>query len=595
VTIPGSFVAGKYRLNQPYLLQSVPSRDIAPRIAGGYAYFWDRFGPSNKVVDLQTGWTWSRAGGDWIDANGVRYGTAAFCSILTDGAYGATAVKTYNGNITTLARYVQTGNRWFAVMLMCPNAGRVIAGKFHALHSAPFVDVTYTNGQSARLAARVVAVNDASSSYPNTTAAEIALPCFVEFERPTAPVASAQLTLTVTQHWSGSSPQLQVFLLDPPITNDAIQLGLANTAGLLDAGIESHSAVIGAHRYLDGKLLSDFTYGGRASINAEIAFDPAIWGNGATDTSKFPHAGLGKWINTDENWSLVNSSYRGEGFTPLAPGLGAIRLTMAATPGVADGSIVGNYGGLAADGMIFLPEALFGRLGRIFVRYYVRLGGPYEATVANRKHVYHSPGISEWTTYAGKFGITPHHETSYGGVSGSSGGGGGWQMRLSWYDCDAGQRGPDEGGVAVGYHLYDFLYQNPPGHNYGKGDGGILEGWGMKGGVGGMLYAGHWYCVETEIKLNTVFANAPGYQADGELRSWVDGRMAYERTGMVFRTLPFVNQPYSPMLTRPCRELGVKGIWLNWFHGGKTVNTFNRTSFYSGLVWSKEYIGPMKM
>jgi hypothetical protein len=546
-------------------------------------------------VDLQTGWTWSRAGGDWKDANGVRYGTAAYCSILTDGALGGTAVRTYNGNVTALARYVQTANRWFAVMLMCPNAPRVIAGKFHTLHSAPFVDVTYTNGQSARLAARVVAANSSSSVLPSTTAAEVSLPCFVEFERPAAAVASAQLTLTITQHWSGNNPQLQVFLLDPPIASDSIQVGLANSAGLLDSGIESNSAVIGAHRYLDGKVFSDFAYGGRASINSEATYDPAIWGRGLADTTKYPHAGLGKWINTDQNWSLVNSGYRGEGFAPLAPGLGALRVTMPSSPDVTDGSTVGFSGTGGGDSMIFLPEPLFGRLGRIFVRYYVRLGGPYQATVTNRRHVYQSPGVTEWTTYAGKFGITPQHTTSYGGVSGSSGGGAGWQMRLSWYDCDAGQQGPDEGGVAVGFHLYDFLYQNPPGHNYGANNGGILEHWGMKGGVGGMIYAGHWYCVETEIKLNTVSAVAPGYQADGELRSWVDGRLAYERTGMVFRTLPFVDKPYLPMQMRPCRELGVNGIWLNWFHGGKTVNTFDRTTFYTGLVWSKEYVGPMKL
>ena len=45
---------------------------------------------------------------------------------------------------------------------------------------------------------------------------------------------------------------------------------------------------------------------------------------------------------------------------------------------------------------------------------------------------------------------------------------------------------------------------------------------------------------------------------------------------------------------RACRELGVRGLWLNWFHGGKTVATIDRTSFYTGLVYGTSYIGPMK-
>ena len=106
-----------------------------------------------------------------------------------------------------------------------------------------------------------------------------------------------------------------------------------------------------------------------------------------------------------------------------------------------------------------------------------------------------------------------------------------------------------------------------------------------------MLYADQWYCIETELKL---MPGAPGYVADGELRAWVDGRLAFERTGMVFRTQPIADLAYDPQRLRPCRDLGIRGLWLNWFHGGKTVATFDRTTFYTGLVWAQDYIGPMK-
>jgi hypothetical protein len=276
------------------------------------------------------------------------------------------------------------------------------------------------------------------------------------------------------------------------------------------------------------------------------------------------------------------------------PGLGALRIPMPAEVG-SDGATVGYSGTVAGNAMIFLPESMFGRLGRIFVRYYFRLAGNYRATPDKRLHVYNSGSLAEWTTMAGKFGIGPDHSTSTGGVSGTSGGGHGWQMRGSWYDCDANLGGPDEGGWGTGFHLFDYYYQNPTGHNYGRDQQSTFERWGQKGGTGGVFYADQWYCVETELKLNTVSTTGSGFTPDGELRAWVDGRLVYERGGMVFRTLPMVPQTYDPSRIRACRELGVRGLWLNWFHGGKTVASMDRTSFYTGLVWSKDYIGPMNL
>jgi hypothetical protein len=383
------------------------------------------------------------------------------------------------------------------------------------------------------------------------------------------------------------------FLLDPPVHTGAAVLGAAQAGGALDAGIDGVAGVLGAHRYVDGTTLGDFAHPEGINTGAERNFDPAIYGNGPSDTSLLPHMGLGKWINAGPQWSVVPSAHGADGFEPLAPGLGALRIAMPAEPGIGDGSIVGYSGTLAGNGMIFMPEPLYGRLDHIFVRYYVRLGLPYSTTNERRFNVYHQPGLAVWTNLSGKFGIAPDHSTTYGGVSGTSGGGYGWQMRLSWSECDAGNGGPDEGGWAPGFHLFDFQ-QNPAGYNYGKGDGGITEQLGMQGGLGGMIYAGRWYCIETELKLNTVTPSAPGFAPDGVVRAWVDGRLAYERTGMVFRSLPLVDEPYKADQLRPCRELGVMALWLNWFHGGKTMNTVDRTLFYTGLVWSTSYIGPMK-
>lgn len=586
--------AGKYRAGQPYLFQAVLARLIPSRLPDGSACLWDSFGPTHRYVDLHSGWPWSRPGGDWVDANLVRYGDVPWFSAPVGDALGATAVRGYQVDVTSALRHCFSARRWCAFLLISKNAPRTIAGVRHPTESAPYIDVTYSNGQQARLACRILAVNQANSSLPSTTTPTCGLPAFSEFARPRADVASATLNFVVTEHWSGSNPVIEGYLLDPPVNSDRVRQGVAAQAGSLDEGLASKGSIIGVHRYLDGTVLSDFAHPEPINFNAERNFDPAIYATGPQDLRRLPHLGLGKWINTSDDWSLISSSYSREGFAPLAPGLGALRLRMPAARGVTDGSVVGSAGTLAGNAMIYLPEPLFGRLGRIFVRYYFRLGAPYQATVANRRHVYHVPGDADWTTYAGKFGIAPDHSTSTGGVSGTSGGGHGWQMRHSWYDCDAGTSGPDEGGWAVGYHLYDFYQRNPPGHNYGHADGSTAEQqWGQRGGLG-VLYAGQWYCVETELKLNTVLPGAPGYLADGELRTWIDGRLAYERKGMVFRTTPIADLPYAPDQLRPCRELGVRGLWLNWFHGGKTVSTFDRTTFYTGLVWGREYVGPMK-
>jgi hypothetical protein len=582
----------KYRPSQRYLFQSVPARQITKRLPTGYDFEWDIFGPTDTFVDFQSAWPWTRKGGDWIDANGVRHGTRPWFAIASDKAFGASAVASYSGSVTSALQHAQSNDRWCAFLLVAENAPRSMAGPLSKSQPAPFIDVVYTNGGTARLACRLVAGNTSSSTGPYTTAEQFALPAFVEFERPTAAVASAQISYVLTEHWSGNSPAVLGFLLDPPVNQEMPRPGLAAAAGPLDAGIESQSAVIGAHRYLDGALWDDFKYAGESSFSSESNYDPAIFNTGPTNLNAFPHVGLGKWINAGPNWSLVRSNHSADGFKPLAPGLGAVRILM---PGEVNtnGATVGYGGTLAGNAMIFLPEPMFGRLGRIFVRYYFRLAGPYKPSSDRRYHVYQSGTIAEWTTMAGKWGIGPDHSSSTGGVSGSSGGGHGWQMRNSWYDCDANLGGPDEGGWTPGFHLWDYQYQNPPGHNYGREQEPTFERWGQRGGTGGLLYADQWYCVETELKLNSVSNTAPGFSPDGEIRAWIDGRLVFERSGMVFRTLPVVPQDYSPYRIRACRELGVRGLWLNWFHGGKTMASIDRTSFYTGLVWSKDYIGPM--
>jgi len=49
--------------------------------------------------------------------------------------------------------------------------------------------------------------------------------------------------------------------------------------------------------------------------------------------------------------------------------------------------------------------------------------------------------------------------------------------------------------------------------------------------LNGNLFKNQWHCVEQEVQMNTVG------QADGLIRAWVDGRLAYTRQNMRWRTI----------------------------------------------------------
>ncbi|HMO46575.1 MAG TPA: hypothetical protein PKB14_11165 [Rubrivivax sp.] len=581
---------GAYRPDHPYLFQSIGAPTYKSKLGGG-DYNADIWGPTNLDVDAMVGWSWRHRGGDWLDAKLQSQGIAAWADWRSNAAASALPQTVDALDLTALVRYCQQRSRWLALLISNTGAALAVRGPFDSAATMPALNVTYVDGSHAVLRCRIVAASTPSSALPVSAARQSVLPCFVEFERPAKAVASASLALTVVKLVDGPA-RLDIFLCDPPINTQPLTTGLAERAGKLDEGMHALPGVIGVQRYVDGARLSDFVVAGAANHDSEALYDPALWG-GRPDMRKWPHAAAGKWVNPPATGlSLVSSSFREDGFLPLSKGLGALRLEMPDS-GVPVGGDVGYRGTLASNMKLFMPFEEFGRLSRIFVRYYMRLGTPYVRTPADRREV-RQGSAARWSELGGKIGISAAHATTYGGVSGSSGGGFGWQMRHAWVDCDAAQGGPDEGGVVCGWHLYDFQRANPEGHRYGT-ESQNRNNWGQQGGLGGVLYAGRWYCIETEVKLNTVDTSATTFVPDGELRAWIDGRLAFERVGMVFRTLPLHAPPYSPNHLRPCRELGVKELWWNWFHGGTTQNTAQRTMFVTGLAWARERIGPIRL
>jgi hypothetical protein len=92
----------------------------------------------------------------------------------------------------------------------------------------------------------------------------------------------------------------------------------------------------------------------------------------------------------------------------------------------------------------------------------------------------------------------------------------------------------------------------------------------------GFLVRERWYSLEHFIKMNT-----PG-KADGVIRGWVDGKLAYEKTNMIFR--------------RPGHQnLHVRTAWLDVYKGGLHGNCTDGDIWIDQMVLATDApIGPLK-
>lgn len=620
----------KYRNAQPYLFSSISTPSIPDRLGGPPGYdlnISQLFGPMKQYVDWRTGWKWDNVGGDWIDATNTRMGTTTAASISTPAAGSA---ATYSVSVTAALQKVQTTGRWNAWIgrrAAGAVAARTWAARFHSTPEyRPRIEVTYTDTSTATLACRCSAFMGDGTSQPSQGAETFSMnaPAGVgalalEFDRPTKAVSSATMYFTVTNHWSASCV-LQFDLADPPLNTSPVTTGVAD-AYPLDSGLSAEPSIIGSHRYMDGANILDFWWSTTVTTNHDMPwnFSTDVGGTGPNDATMLPRKGAGKFVPNSlyaaGSISLVSSSYSAESFTPLAPGMGAMRFTMSKAAGITDGFVGGDYGTAAINAYINMPVDKIDVIDRVFVRYYQMIGttadtgNPYSINLAQKYEVIGSgPSVVKWTDMGGKFSISPCGKTPNGGNSGTSGGGGGWVLRPHWMDYWADTVAPGCGGWEMEFEWDDYQ-QNPAGYNYnvntppGFIGGKDFIGWGQKGGLASVMYAGRWYCIEEELKLNSVATiNAQDgryWQPDGEVRVWVDGRLVYEVTGAVMRTLPATDSPAGYIQIKhngtDATQLGIKHLWFNWFHGGTTQNSIDRVAFITGLAWGTSRIGPMQI
>lgn len=90
----------------------------------------------------------------------------------------------------------------------------------------------------------------------------------------------------------------------------------------------------------------------------------------------------------------------------------------------------------------------------------------------------------------------------------------------------------------------------------------------------GVLERNRWYCIEQYLHLNS--PRVP----NGEIRGWIDGRLAFEKSDIKFRNTD---------------KLRIEKIWFNVYHGGKEPAQSDDHLFIDNIVIADRYIGPLQM
>ena len=178
-----------------------------------------------------------------------------------------------------------------------------------------------------------------------------------------------------------------------------------------------------------------------------------------------------------------------------------------------------------------------------YFRYYLRFADDWEQTVDGGK----MPG------FAGTYGVA-----GWGGRP--SDGTNGWSARGSFY-LSVTEDNPLAGTTPLGNYVY-----------HADMTGSYGDVWLWQEDYRGLLTDNRWYCIEQYIKMNTPTVN------DGVLRTWVDGRLAFEKTDLRFRDI---------------ETLKIEEVWMNVYHGGTAPSPHDQHLYIDNLVIATSYIGPM--
>lgn len=616
-----------------------PTHQIEYGLTGGAVNCHVQVGASSVMVCTTCRWKWATPHGDYLDAALIQQGPTPFASVNVPSPIGAGILSV---DITAAMQFIHENDRWVALLVraLSGSGALQVNGVLNSIGGEPpTIEVVYTDATTAVLPAWYTSSTITTTNYLN--AHENLIPVsgaangLLEFDRHEAgaakTIASATLKL---RHGGCGVVNLGIFVVAPPIPDLTPVAGLASTAAL-DADVALDSRVLVKQLITDAHTITDVLDVGVSgsysrpyvpgttvfSQRQEFYYDPSLWDGpvaGVNLATKHPHKNYNaatkwaKWFGSAwpegvyadmPTFSVVPSTYALHGFTPLAPGLGAIHLKMPAR-GIQPGQMWRVDGEVGTDVDLAMPRSHIGAVRRIRIRYYVLLGDGWEAGEHQRILGFNGNVSGVWPEEAGfttpaqiaalsarpsdnqgKFfggaqqltGVTWVRTYRYptrigpsgdpddteilsslnGGYGTGSGGQIGYQGRMMWtggFHQENG--GPAEGGLSLGLELYD-MQANPtlPPSQAGiaNWDTSWQSGFNHNGALAHIYPDGMWRCVELEWKLNDLAPYEPpprgtnfnesGFTKppNGYLRCWIDGVLSSESPNFGFSRLPKID------------------------------------------------------
>lgn len=444
---------------------------------------------------------WSRGGGDWADAAGVRSGERAFA---TQTVSMSKSPQTVEFDLTPLAGEWAAGTvpvgQIFLRALKGGRSGIVnfITREHSNSANHPLLRIEWNDGSRAQFSP-TADTHFACPTHKSLGARQVlqvggdyaAVLIFPFQARPGQRVVRATLLLVSDKQYGGGAT-VGVFRPDPPADERAkVRPGIAERF-VGDSDLESHPAVVFTER-----------------------FERLDW--------------RGAWSDIDRNGDAETvSADSSNKFVALDGKALRVRVKAGKRLGL---SMHQRFAKLAGGE----PE-------EIYFRYYLRFGEDWDPVATGGK----LPGLAGTYERAGWGGRKPD-------------GTNGWSARGAFFQLLKSE--PEFNQFrGIGSYVY---------HVDGASEYGDPVGWNL--GPTGMMQKNRWYSIEQYVKLNT-----PG-ASDGILRAWIDGRLAYERTDLRYRSVP---------------DLRIESVWMNVFHGGTAKAPADLSVYIDSIVVAREYIGP---
>lgn len=619
-----------------------PTHTIRYDLVAGATNCHKTVGANSVYICFTSRWIWTNLHGDYLDSNQVQQGASPWASAVFAASAGA---GTKDVDITSAMQFIHANQRWVALLLKrTSGAGTLnVNGVLNDVGGTPpTIEIVYSDASTATLPAWYTGSTITSTSYinahENTIPVSSAANGLLEFDRDDAGAAKTITSATLKLRHSGVNAAVTfgVFVVAPLVPSLIPAPGLA--AGVpFDGGVAADGRVLLRQLVTDDTVIGDVldVYGSGTSLQPfvpgttvltqrqEAQFDPSLWGQPTTGidlSTRHPHKNYDP-VNKTTKWSgyifppgvypsfgpsarptmeVVKSTYTQYGFTPMAPGLGAIHLVMPAR-GIENGMMWRVDGETGADIDLWLPRSHIGAVRRLRFRYYVLLGDGWEpgdhqfklGFVGNTSGIYpEQAGITDLSTLearpsdnSGKFFGGAQHLGSNvwierykyptrlnagvpddtleqvlvqgSGYGTGSGGQTGYQGRFLWlggFHKNLG--GPGEGGFTLGTELYDFQGNTtmaPSLQNISGWDASWQSSFSGTTGLGHIFKDGLWRCVEIEWQLNPnqpyslpargTNWNESGFQnpPTGYLKCWIDGVLASTSPNFGFGRLPKID------------------------------------------------------